>query len=450
MSQITTSTDQPEQTKNADPWASILIATDKFINDLDCLSEMFSLVAPALKSKDEERNARISQITVEIEKDGKKGLKLKSAENAKELIGHFKQMRRADRLFRQSQITSVVSRFDEFIIEVLKVSYQQNIGWLKNPEKKVSYKELLEIESFEDFKNDLIRREVELLARDSHSSQIEFLDTKLKLGVIDNFAGWKDFLEITERRNIFVHTGGRVSKQYMENCYRFGVAVDVKVKDGSLLSVSDDYIKKAVDIFYEISIRIGQAAVRRLFPASFEAADNFLNNTGVDLLTRERWDLAEKIFTYALGVPSALRSSGDIRYYFLINLCIALKFGGKDYISMLESENWSPFHPKYHLAVAVLKDDYDLAQQLMRSQAVLEQISEMQFKGWPLFRNFRATPQFEAAFREIFQKDIAAEIIQDAKKEIEAQLDPSQVQQGTQVDSLVSGVQKAKSDATKP
>jgi hypothetical protein len=438
MSETTTSKDRPERSDNVVLWASILAATDTFLNDLDCLSEMFSLVAPALKSRDEERNHRIKEIAVEIEKDGKKGYQLKSAEDAKELIGHFKRMRQGDRMFRQSQITSIVSRFDEFFIEVLKAAYQQNTGWLKNPDKKVTYKELLEIESFEDFKKDLIRREVDLLMRDSHSSQIEFLDSKLKLGVTDNFARWKDFLEITERRNLFVHTGGRVSTQYLENCNRFGITVGGKVKEGGLLSASDDYINKAIDVLYEIAVRIGQAAVRRLFTDSFEAADNILNNTGVELLTQERWDLAERIFAYALDIPQALRSSGELKYYFLINLCIALKFGEKAYIAKLESENWTPFHPKYHLAVAVLKDDYDLAQQLMRSQAILEQIREPHFKSWPLFRSFRSTPQFEAAFREVFQKDIAAEIIQDAQKEIEAQLEQGDAQQRVAADPLAS------------
>ena len=33
---------------------------------------------------------------------------------------------------------------DEFLADVLTVSFERNTGWLKNPDKKVSYKDLLE------------------------------------------------------------------------------------------------------------------------------------------------------------------------------------------------------------------------------------------------------------------------------------------------------------------
>ena len=86
--------------------------------------------------------------------------------------------------------------------------------------------------------------EVDVLMRDAHVAQIEFLDSKLKLGIVDHFSRWKEFLEITERRNLFVHTGGRVTQQYLQNCRRLGVQVDAKIKDGVILGASACIILK--------------------------------------------------------------------------------------------------------------------------------------------------------------------------------------------------------------
>ncbi|MEP6891651.1 MAG: hypothetical protein ABI955_13235, partial [Nitrospirota bacterium] len=336
-------------------------------------------------------------------------------------MGHIQKKRQADRMFRQGIVTSIVSKFDEYLVMNLKVSCQINPGWLKNPDKKITYKELLEIQSLEDLKGEIVQKEIDSLMRDSHQAQIIFLDSRIKLGIEQGFPQWLDFLEVTERRNLFVHTGGSVSSQYIENCQRWKITLDSKIKEGVHLSASDDYIQRAVDCFYEISVRLTQALVRRLFPECFSSADSILNNRTVELLIQERWELAERLFEFAMGIPKELTSKGEMEFYFLINICIARKFGGKPFSERLHSVDWKPFHPKYHLAVAILEDRFDEAERLMRSQAVLDQLSEQHFKEWPLLRDFRRTEAFLNAFRDIFKKDYAKELLEEAQKEMQAQ-----------------------------
>jgi hypothetical protein len=339
----------------------------------------------------------------------------------KELLGHLKKMRQGDRMFRQGIVISVVSKFDEFIIDVLKTGYRQHPVWLKNPDKKISYKELLEISSLESLKDEIVAKEIDALMRDSHFLQVTFLDSKLKLGIEKEFSKWLEFLEITERRNLFVHTGGTVSPQYLENCAKWRIPIGNKIQEGIHLSANDDYIRKTIDCFYELSVRIAQASARRMFPNDFSTFDKALNNRTVELLSVERWDLADQIFTFALGIPDDLMSKGEYRYYFLLNRCIARKFAGKDFASDLHSIDWSPFHPKYHFAVAVLEDRFDDAEKLMRSDAVLKEVGEEDFKEWPILRDFRKSDLFLHAYKDIFGKDFNEQLLDDAAREIEAQ-----------------------------
>lgn len=420
------STGNKKPTKQADrpqdPWGPIKVSHSSFLNDLECIGEMVSLVLPVLKKRDEERDLRIKELGEEFDtKDGGKALRLKSASDIREFIGHVQKMQQGDRMFRQGVITSIVSKFDEFLIDLLQICYIQNPKWLSNPDKKISYKELLEIKSLESLKAEIVAKEIDNLMRGSHHAQIKFLDQNLKLGIEGGFPAWKQFLEITERRNLFVHTGGAVSLVYLENCQRWMIPIKDGIKEGVNLSASDEYIQEAIDCFYELSVRVSQATMRRVFPACFEDADNHLNNRTVDLLIEERWELADRIFVFALGIPEDLASKGEWKYYFLLNRCIARKFGGKSIDECLHSVDWTPFHPKYHFAVAVLEDRFADAETLMRSQAVQAEVTEENFKTWPLLREFRNSEEFQMAFKDIFGKDYGDELLQEAEREIKAQ-----------------------------
>ncbi|HEY2712253.1 MAG TPA: hypothetical protein VGI60_07045 [Chthoniobacterales bacterium] len=405
-------------------------AIDRLISDkasslshLECITEMFEALVPILKEQDQARQIRMKELlqltraNIPNPPDSKLKIKISLA-ILEELLGHARKLKQADRMFRQSTVTSMVSNFDELLTAVLRTAFSANPSWLLNSDRKLSYAEILQKESLEKLKTEIISKEINELMYDSHHAQLTFIDAKLKLGIEANFKGWSEFLEITERRNLFVHTGGAVSNQYLDNCRKWKISLDPEIAEGTQLQASDHYIKNAVDCFYELTLRVVHAAARRLFPEALEKLDNDLNDDGVLLLTNEQWALAERVFEYALGIPTELRSRGQFGCLFLINLCIALKFGGKDYTAKLNSIDWSPYHPKFHLAVAVLEDRFADAVTLMRSPAVLQAVTEHHFKSWPLLKEFRKTPEFEETFRQIFNKDFTTELLQDAAAEI--------------------------------
>ena len=411
------------ESEHSDPWDRLFTAHSKFLNDLDCIYEMFRLVSPVLERKDAERESHIKQLGTDFEEDGKAGRKFTKIEDVQEFFQHMRRIKTADRMFRQNIIVSIVSRFDEFLMVMLRSAFEENTSWLKNPEKTVSYKQLFEIASLDEFVAELIRKEVDQLMRGSHHSQVGLLDSKLKLGIEAEFKRWIEFLEITERRNLFVHGGGVVSSVYQDNADRFGFPRTEERR----LGAPDEYVSTAIDVFYELSVRVVHGVTRRLFPACFKEADMFLNNVSVELLSDQRWQLAENIFSYAMGIPEKLRDRNETYYYNLINFCIARKFGGKETASYIESVNWSPLHPKYHFAIAVLEDRFVDAAQMMRTDAIQQKVSKNDFMTWPLLREFRHTETFQDAFRDIFDEDFQADLLQKAKEELEQQDSDSDV-----------------------
>lgn len=420
---------KPESQKNdfnrppsSDPWDALFATHSNFLNSLDCIYEMFKLVGPLLESKDQERQKKIEELGEEIkDSDGRLGRKLSSLKDLKEFIGHIRKIRKADLMFRQNIVISIVSKFDEFLADLLRECYKANPNWLKNPNKTITYKELFDAESVDRLRSDLLQKEVEILMRDSHHAQIAFIDDKLKLGLQKGFAGWKAFLEITERRNIFVHNGGYVNDAYLANAKKLGFTPHSKAKIGVMLTATDEYIRSTIDHCYELSVRVVQGAVRRLYPDGFEDADCQLTNPTVDLLAEERWELAERIFAYALGIEENLRAPGEWQYYNLINYCIALKFAGKPFEDVLNRVQWNAFHPKYHFAIAVLEDRFDDAAKMMQSESVRASIGREDFLRWPLLREFRKTEAFQNAFGELFGQREQLEILQKAELELRAE-----------------------------
>ena len=143
----TTDTEQ----HNSEPWNHVFAAHNRFLNDLDCIYEMFRLVSPILRQNDEERQARIKELGKEIEIDGERVVReISSIDEVCEFLGHIQRMKKADRMFRQNVIVSIVSKFDEYLMVLLRCAFEENTSWLNNPNKTVSYKQLFEIESLDN------------------------------------------------------------------------------------------------------------------------------------------------------------------------------------------------------------------------------------------------------------------------------------------------------------
>jgi hypothetical protein len=214
---------------------------------------------------------------------------------------------------------------------------------------------------------------------------------------------------LTERRNLFVHTRGRISAQYLEVCKAHGLTLDPKLIEGGYLGTNEKYLANAYRSLYEIGLKVGQIVYRKLWPNKNKIvdADRTLLNIGYDMLVAERWDIAKMVFDFGLSLPSKLISSDADRKIFLINECIALKWNGEvqPMRKLLDSVDWSAADAKFRLAVLVLKENYKQAEAIMSSMGKREPIEEHSFRTWPLFRQFRKTIYFRRAFKKIYGKE---------------------------------------------
>ena len=121
------------------------------------------------------------------------------------------------------------------------------------------------------------------------------------------------------------------------------------------------------------------------------------------------------ITTYDLNIPAKLRSEdAEYEYYARINRAVAQKRLGRHFEAGLEGIPWKAFHSKYKLYLHLLHDEFEEAAAMMTSDVVIEEVGIDGFNTWPIFREFRLSPEFREAYKQAFGREYAPDPERDA------------------------------------
>jgi hypothetical protein len=308
-------------------------------------------------------------------------------------------------LLPKMTLVSLVSLFDAFLAKIIRNIYAVKPEILNGSEKTLKFSELMEFESLEDARESVINMEIESILRDSHTDQFKWLEEKLKIPLRD-LDSWKDFIELTGRRNLFVHTDGVVSKQYISVCKSAGYKLEDSVKVNSRLHVDQEYYDRACDCIAEIGVKLAQVVWRKLCPKETEAADDSLISVVYNFLVTREYSLALTLCKLS-EIPAFKASDLEHTYYLKINQAIALKGlnNNEGLMAIIGSIDWSVLSEKFKLAASVLKEDWEDSYKLMIKIGPNGDITKGHYREWPLFREFRKTQQFRDGYQVVFGEE---------------------------------------------
>jgi hypothetical protein len=329
-----------------------------------------------------------------------------------------------DRL-RESDLTETLkislflglfSAFDAYTGNLLKAIYRRKPDSLAsiNVEKRLS--ELLEFESFEELRESVLNEEIESFRRKSYIEQFEKLEKRFGLNLRD-FPHWQKFVEISQRRNLFTHCDGIVSKQYLSVCRSNNVDIESSVTEGQKLKLSMPYLIDACSIMYEVAIKLGQTLWRKIFPEDHDDANDNLINYVYEALRFERWERAILLSNFAAFVQNDIQDLK--RRVRIINLAIALLFSGKENEchEVLNNEDWTAAALDFKIAIEVLNRRFENASEVMKQIGKEgELITQKAYHVWPLFMEFRRSEYFIKAYQEVFDISYASELGEKASK----------------------------------
>ena len=409
------------------------ILTD-FLEEIISLNETLPLVMALISIKDNQKEKELNQFIKNhtIKKD--KATIIDSSEPNEEeediiSLGiedyiQYEELQKnvniasvAFKVIPRSLFVSLISQFDAYLGNLIKKVYELFPEKLFECEKNLTYSQLVEFESIELAKEYIIEKEVESVLRESHTFHFEWLEKKLSTVLRKDLPIWSTFIEVTERRNLYVHNDGHVSNQYLSVCKKNKTQLPPDLKAGDVLHVDSLYFKKAYECIFEISVKLNQVIWRKLIANDLENADEALNEICYDLIQKEEFGLADILLDFA--TKTLPRHHNEMsKNVFIINQALSKYLAGnkEDSDKIINQKDWSASSNSFKIAVKVLKEEYEDAISIMKQIGKSEDVPRHAYQTWPLFKKMRETPTFLETYREIFDEEY--KIIERPSKKI--------------------------------
>ena len=262
-----------KQNKDAKKQQSFREALNEFIVNTSSLRESYPITVTAVHDASAASTQRFSEYLQSnirlVEKHNNKSYEMSIEERREfdEMIDKVLRLSKKIRVTTQSPIiisrsfvVSLISQFDSLVGSLVQLLHEKNPDLMNSSNKQITFSELLTYNSIEEARKDIIDTEIDKVLYKSRKEQIDYLAEKSKIKLFDYLPNWREFFEVTERRNLFVHANGIVSQKYMDQCKAAGSSQAKGLKVGQELEVSADYYDEAyrsvVETGFVISILI--------------------------------------------------------------------------------------------------------------------------------------------------------------------------------------------------
>ncbi len=311
-------------------------------------------------------------------------------------------------LLPRTFLVSFISEYDAFLGKMISQLFLIHPEKINESDRSMTYKELMGYDSMESVRACIIENEVGSVLRKSHAEQFDWMERKFDIKLRNGLERWPTFIELTERRNLFVHCDGKISTQYLKVCDKHGVDI-VDLVCGEELVVSRDYLVNSYKCLYEFGVKLIQVMWRKHQPEDLRNAEKSLMRVTFDLLVEEQDDLAVRLLKFSLA-PCMKYSQEKIRRMLVMNLAQAYKFSKNENEcrNLLENDDWSACGDDFLVCHAVLRDEFDNAVQIMKRIGANGILKDDEYLEWPIFRKFRESEEFKKCFEEIFEREPVA------------------------------------------
>jgi hypothetical protein len=319
----------------------------------------------------------------------------------------FEKIKTSVTLIPRNFLVSFVSMYDAFLGQLTRSILKAKPEILNDCERQLTFSELTSFANLDEARDHILDKEVESLLRNSHHQQFKWLEAKFSITLTKGLKSWPTFIELMERRNLFVHCDGIVSVQYLNNCAEHGVDVS-GISVGDKLESDNIYLKEAYICLYEISVKLSQVLWRKQFPKDCSSADDSIIEITYELLVNEEYKTCKRLLDFGVNTIKNHDSETN-RRVLCINKSLVHKFLEEDKLclSTINSFDWSACSDQFKIAVAALKDNNEEVYELMRYVGCNNKhMPKEVYLDWPLFKKYRECPNFMSVFHEIFGEDI--------------------------------------------
>lgn len=388
------------------------VEIDRFIGHIESLEQLLMGMIVAIQHIADETFQKVREFENEhcevIEEDDGRRVKVPNSQYRawQKRIKTFEKFNTSRELLPRSVMVSIVAQYDAYLGRLIKAIFTKMPQLLNSSERKITFEALAGFKSIEEAKEHILEKEIESILRSSHAEQFKWMEKVYEVTLTTDLAIWPAFVELTERRNLFVHTDGVVSSQYLQVCRTHKCKVPEDTVEGTVLGVPQAYFESSVGCMYQIAIMLGHVLWRKLFPNERQRADSHLVKITYELIDSGRYDLAIKLLDFACTTIKKF-SSEVYQLTLTVNRAQAYKWNGdkEKCDKIMKAVDWSAKGDLFKLGHQVLSEDWEKAGKTMRRIGSDGPVGKHDYRDWPLFKEFRQQNVFGETYRDIFAED---------------------------------------------
>ncbi|QXP60869.1 hypothetical protein [Olleya sp. HaHaR_3_96] len=383
----------------------------RFLRHLDSIKDTLPMTMLLLdpyqkKAIEKFQNFLKNNVNEFEDEDGKKSISIKHEESKifETLSKNFEISELASKIIPESLFVSLISQYDAFLNKLLRELFKIRPEYINQSERELTFSELVKFESIEDAKEYIIEKEIESILRKNHIEQFDYLEKKINIPLRKNLPVWSTFIEITQRRNLFVHCDGIVSSQYLKVCRDNNCEIG-EAKLNERLDTKIEYFISAYKCLYELATKLTHTIWRKLLPDDIKNADRSLNDTCFDLLSSEHFKLADILLEFGCNQKNHFNDS--LKNVFVINQSLSkyLQNEKEKAKLIIGSMDWSASSDDFKLAHLVLTEDFENCYKLMSKIGKNGEVDKENYKTWPLFSELRKESKFKETYKIIFEEE---------------------------------------------
>lgn len=308
--------------------------------------------------------------------------------------------------------SGLVSTFDELLGLIIKVAIRSKPEILNGIGRNVPYSEIVSAGDFSQLQSDIIDSTIDSIMMDPRATQIEwlekyFLDFKLK----ELWSEYDKFIEVNERRNIYVHNDGYPSKAYV-NRIKASTGKSVNVDFSQRLRLTSSYFNESSDILTEALMIISQGVTRKILKSDRDAKsalDTGFAHAIYELIEEKRYDSAARVGEIVVRKYPGIGELGSRMA--TINWAIAEKKRGEieKCNKILDTPEWTASRDEFRLCVAAVKGDVESVCSYIPKLKDSDWITPESYFEWPAFDDLRSKSDFWKALHETYGEQIKFE-----------------------------------------
>lgn len=326
-----------------------------------------------------------------------------------ELYNEFRKNSRRIETVNRGILILLISELDNYLLWLIKYVFKNKKELFNVIKGNISQDELTRFKTIEEIQGYLLEIEVDNILSNKKRMFL-WLENTFHINV-KNAPFFTNILEIIERRNLYVHHDGYVNKQYLDNCKEI---LQKNIKFGKQLKISQDYVIEAFKNIKVFSMSLTYIILRQVLPNQLKESDTCLQGAYYHFFKKGYYQSAKELIDF-LYKNFKFFSSNDFKLNLLVNMSYIHKvLKLKDWQKELEKINWEKQDKILRFVVAVLRENYNQASELMKDIGQ-NKIIIFGYEDWPILDQFRKTKTFKDTYKSVFNKQFKIQRRDDEK-----------------------------------